>query len=248
MKELHYVYLLFRPWNNTPAYVGKGSGNRVHQHAATAARGNIFKNKHLGYIFAKAKRLGMEVPFLLLYKGAGAKEALCKEVFFIAKYGRKDLGKGTLVNHTDGGDGLVNPSKEVRDKIAKTLTGRTQSKETCNKRRLALMGNSNAKGAVQSNARRASTSARMRGNTYASVPHTEEWKAEHSAKMMGNSHGKGVKYSEEVVARRKATAAKNAAAKRAAGIPHHLKGKKQTAEHKAKAAAARAKGRIERSK
>jgi len=41
-----------------------------------------------------------------------------KEKEFISIYGRKDLKKGTLCNLTDGGEGIVNCSKESRLKIS----------------------------------------------------------------------------------------------------------------------------------
>lgn len=47
------------------------------------------------------------------------------EIFLISLYGRRDLGKGALVNLTDGGDGnfgWIMP-KEVRDKISKSHIG-----------------------------------------------------------------------------------------------------------------------------
>jgi predicted GIY-YIG superfamily endonuclease len=43
-------------------------------------------------------------------------EATKKEKELIKFYGRRDLGLGTLVNLTDGGDGVENPSEEVRKK------------------------------------------------------------------------------------------------------------------------------------
>ena len=44
-------------------------------------------------------------------------EACQKEIELIAHYGRRDLGEGTLVNMTDGGDGVANLSKETTEKI-----------------------------------------------------------------------------------------------------------------------------------
>lgn len=39
------------------------------------------------------------------------------EILLISEYGRRDLGLGTLVNLTDGGDGQSNPSQESRLKM-----------------------------------------------------------------------------------------------------------------------------------
>jgi hypothetical protein len=43
-------------------------------------------------------------------------EACSIEKYLIAFYGRRDLGLGSLVNQTDGGDGIINPSQEARKK------------------------------------------------------------------------------------------------------------------------------------
>ncbi len=54
-----------------------------------------------------------------------------KEIELIKLYGRKDLGLGTLVNMTDGGEGVSNRvvSKETKDKISKGHKGKIYSEE-----------------------------------------------------------------------------------------------------------------------
>lgn len=42
---------------------------------------------------------------IVIHENLSWEEACSLEKFYIAKIGRRDLGKGTLVNHTDGGDG-----------------------------------------------------------------------------------------------------------------------------------------------
>ena len=54
-----------------------------------------------------------------------------KEIEFINLYGRRDLGTGTLVNHTNGGDGVQGRiiSEDERKKISNTLKGRPFKEE-----------------------------------------------------------------------------------------------------------------------
>lgn len=69
-------------------------------------------------------------------------DACKKEVEFIKLYGRKDLGLGTLVNMTDGGDGHANMSLELRSryrslykgKSMEELYGQVRSKEILKKK------------------------------------------------------------------------------------------------------------------
>jgi hypothetical protein len=58
-------------------------------------------------------------------------EAGKKEIEFIKKYGRQDLGEGCLVNMTDGGEGVIghNHSNATREMISKTLKEKYRTKQ-----------------------------------------------------------------------------------------------------------------------
>lgn len=107
----------------------------------------------------------------ILFNNLTQSEAHEIEVQLIQQYGRIDLGTGCLTNMTDGGEGLVSPSKETREKISskqkgiscpsrnywkgkernvetkrkisKSLTGKTRSQESIEKQRSNNSGDSN---------------------------------------------------------------------------------------------------------
>ena len=60
---------------------------------------------------------------VILHENLEWEEACRIERELIAFYGRKDLGTGILRNMTDGGEGLPNPSKEIREKLSKLKSG-----------------------------------------------------------------------------------------------------------------------------
>ena len=66
----------------------------------------------------------------IVYKDIEHKEAKKIEILLIEKYGRKNLGLGNLVNMTDGGEGLLNPSIETRQKISEVHKGRKHTLES----------------------------------------------------------------------------------------------------------------------
>ena len=125
-----YVYIYFRPWNGIPCYVGKGQGKRWLEHLKFGVN---HYNKHFAAIFAKAKRLGMEVPRVKIRVELSNEEAVVMEIAFIKAIGRADKGLGPLVNWTDGGDGTVgySPSEEAREKVRQKLKNRPKTPEHC---------------------------------------------------------------------------------------------------------------------
>lgn len=69
---------------------------------------------------------------------------VCKEreIYWISFYGRSDLNEGTLVNMTNGGDGMLGykHSREHLEKMSKLLKGRVFSEETKQKMSKAKKG------------------------------------------------------------------------------------------------------------
>lgn len=117
-----YVYELRRPWNGKICYIGKGRGKRVKVHKQFSER---HYNRHLAAIHAKAARLGMAVIERIVAANLTEEDAFFCEMALIARYGRKDLGKGPLANQTDGGEGqsgLVH-SEASREKMSAAHRG-----------------------------------------------------------------------------------------------------------------------------
>lgn len=128
-----YVYVWIDPSRqNTPWYVGKGCGRRAWQRDG-ARRGQFFRN----YL----KGMTCE-PVVELIPCDSERSAFELEVFLISLIGRRDLGKGTLVNNTDGGEGTsgLRWREESRKKLAASKTGTRLSAETRAKKSEALRG------------------------------------------------------------------------------------------------------------
>jgi len=106
-----YLYRHIRLDKNIPFYIGIGTDNNGFFKRAYNKRD---RNQYWKRIVNKA---GYEVE--IIFNDITLHEACEKEKEFIKLYGRKDLGNGTLVNGTDGGEGLFNPSKAVRERISK---------------------------------------------------------------------------------------------------------------------------------
>jgi len=110
------VYRHLRNDIGTPFYVGIGKTNK-------RAYSKKDRNDHWHKLVNKA---GYFVD--IIYEGISWEEACKVEQYLIGLYGRKDLGKGGLMNMTDGGEGVIN-SPEACIKISKALTGKVHTKE-----------------------------------------------------------------------------------------------------------------------
>ena len=149
-----------------PFYVGKGTGNRI---INTLYDKKTFKSNKIKSIRNK----GFNILSEKVYENLENIESLNLEKDIIKLIGRRDLGLGTLVNQTDGGDGrLYSPhSDETRLKISKTKKAQCLSiphtEETKNNLREINIGENNP----------------MYGKT-----HTDEVKEQQSLRVSGSNH------------------------------------------------------------
>lgn len=116
--DKYFIYRHIRKDKNEPFYIGLGTINK---------RFNSF-GKQYQRAFAKNSRNTFwhnitnktEWYSEIIFESADKNEILNKEKEFIKLYGRKDLNKGTLVNHTDGGE--FNKGYKVSEKRKKELS------------------------------------------------------------------------------------------------------------------------------
>lgn len=136
-----YVYKHIRLDKNIVFYIGIGNK----------------KNYGRAYEFTFSKRSEFwkrvyqktEIKVEIIAKGLNKFDASNLEIELVKKYGRKDLNEGTLVNLTDGGDGILNckRSDETKKKLSLSKIGeknpqwgKKQSEETKRKRNELLTG------------------------------------------------------------------------------------------------------------
>ena len=93
-----YVYKHIRKDRNEVFYIGIGTQDKFKRAFSKIKRNDFWRN-----IASKT-----EYEVVIIYDGLTWEEACLKEIELISIYGRRDLGKGTLVNMTDGGDGSIN--------------------------------------------------------------------------------------------------------------------------------------------
>jgi hypothetical protein len=109
-----YVYTYSYP-DGTPFYVGKGTAFRFKRHLTDVK----YSNKADTWCKKVIKSLlnkGQEPIIKKIVENIDNEFAVLVEQEYIAKYGRKDLGTGILVNCTSGGDGGIDLSPEIKAK------------------------------------------------------------------------------------------------------------------------------------
>lgn len=104
-----YLYRHIRKDKNEVFYVGIGAGAKNNYERAFSKNRNHFWKKITNIT---------EYEVEIMIEDDNLEFIIEKEKEFISIYGRKDLKKGTLCNLTDGGEGIVNCSKESRLRIS----------------------------------------------------------------------------------------------------------------------------------
>lgn len=138
-----YVYRHIRIDTNEVFYVGIGTNGGYYKKDFYRAFAKNNRNTHWKNIVSKT---GYSVE--IIAEGLSWEDACKKEVEFISIYGRKDLNKGSLVNLTDGGDGVLNQihSEKRRKIVSEKMKKRVFSVEHRQNLSSALIGNQRAKG------------------------------------------------------------------------------------------------------
>lgn len=113
-----YVYKHLRKDTNEIFYIGIGKTIK-----RLNSKGN--RNQYWHNIVNKA---GFDVE--IVEDGLSWEDACEREKYWIKYYGRRDLNEGTLVNMTNGGEGVVGHSDEVLRKISNASKNRIISDET----------------------------------------------------------------------------------------------------------------------
>lgn len=120
----YIVYQLIDPRDNIQYYIGFGKDpDRPYSHLEECKRWlNGRKLRHPNYFkLARIRDIiadGYDYVAEIIFSFTNSDEAYNKEVELIARYGRLDLGTGILTNMNAGGKGLIDPSPEVRTRIA----------------------------------------------------------------------------------------------------------------------------------
>lgn len=108
----YYTYIYRDPSrNNDPIYVGKGKGKRSHSHLKRCDKHPFVQRLQ----FMKKNNIS---PTIEIINAIDEAHALFMEECCISVIGRKDLGKGSLLNQTDGGENNANLNLLTKEKLA----------------------------------------------------------------------------------------------------------------------------------
>ena len=135
----YYLYQHIRLDKDVPFYIGIGTRTKkdLLHNKYDRAHHKVNRSKYWNNIVSKT-----DYRVEILLESNDYEFIKKKEIEFISLYGRRDLGKGTLVNLTDGGEGRLNykESFESKSKRIKSLTGKIRSEESITNIRNSKLG------------------------------------------------------------------------------------------------------------
>jgi hypothetical protein len=116
-------------------YIGKTKFNdpskRLAKHLINAKRGQKYP------VYDWMRKYEGQIVAICIESDISDEDIDQKEIYYISKF-RSEGHK--LLNLTDGGGGITNPSQTTREKMSKSATGKTQTKETRLKISIASKG------------------------------------------------------------------------------------------------------------
>ena len=127
MSTKFYTYIYRDPSrNNEPIYVGKGCAKRAWSHLSSSKKHPFIQR--LQYM-----KKNSVVPSIEIIDALDESHSIFLEECLIEIIGRKDLKKGTLLNLTDGGEGVSGYEHDefTRLKIKKSKAGRMREILKC---------------------------------------------------------------------------------------------------------------------
>jgi len=169
-----YVYQHIRLDTKEVFYIGISKDKNYQRAYSIDSRNKWWKN-----IVNKT-----EFKVKILKDNLSFKDAKYYETQYIKYYGRKDLNEGTLVNLTDGGEGLRNVSPEIKSHYKNLYTGKTFI-ERYGKIKAKEIGNKITKANI-------------------GKKRTDEFKSKQSVRMAGNRNGMFGKTYEEIYGKERA--------------------------------------------
>jgi predicted XRE-type DNA-binding protein len=120
----YYLYRHVRLDTNEVFYIGVGTKNNKHLGFPSEYKRAYYKNNRSNHWKNIINKTNYNVE--ILFESDCLSIIYEKEREFIELYGRKDLNKGTLVNHNNGGGGLEDSkhTEEAKKKISESNKGR----------------------------------------------------------------------------------------------------------------------------
>lgn len=212
-----YVYELIDPRNNIPFYIGKGHGNRCYEHEKNVLRENYieYRNKPKYNLIKEILENQLEVKINFIEKDLEENDAFIVEAAYIQKIGRQDQKQGSLLNLTNGGEGVIGykhteetrkaigkKSKEIwqqpgyKEKMIELHKGKIHSEETKQKMSESAIGKSK-KPFTEEHKRKMSEAHKGKGlgknNHFYGKKHSKETRLKLSESHKGHIHSEETK-------------------------------------------------------